>query len=176
MPSVSQLQGPRDGPREHRGDGRSTALRYSAMVRSFFRRNRSDNADDLTQQTLVNYLESRGRFRGESSASTYLIGIARNNLRAHRRRLERAFRIEAAFLDAGPPSSGRSAEGLEKALLRGIQQLPAELHLVLDLFYWRGIPQNTIARRLGVPVGTVASRLRRAKEKLRAFIVSYLED
>jgi RNA polymerase sigma-70 factor (ECF subfamily) len=170
------VDGLRPAAREEPHDGASLARRYSAMLRDFFRRNGTENADDLTQQTLMSFLESVGRFRGESRISTFLIGIARNKLRAHRRQTERTLRSEAvACFDIGPPSSRRSTEIREHALRRGMEQLPPDLRAVIELFYWRGIAQNDIAQRLSLPVGTVASRIRRAKEKLRAFIRSQID-
>jgi RNA polymerase sigma-70 factor (ECF subfamily) len=141
------------------------------LLRDFFRKSRTrEDGEDLAQQTFISYLESAGRFRGESSVSTFLVGIARNTLRAHRRRTQRLLRSDLAAIESGPPSSRRTVELREAALQRGMEQLPPELFAVLDLHYWRGIAQSRIADQLGVPVGTVASRIRRAKETLRAFL------
>jgi DNA-directed RNA polymerase specialized sigma24 family protein len=49
-------------------------------------------------------------------------------------------------------------------------RLPSKLRTTLELFYWGGLTESEIASLSGRPIGTVASRIRRAKVKLKAFL------
>jgi len=55
----------------------------------------------------------------------------------------------------------------EQALENAIYHLPLDLKVVIVMSYWHDMTQSDIAKKLVVPAGTVASRLRRARSKLR---------
>jgi RNA polymerase sigma factor (sigma-70 family) len=159
-----------------RGDSRAGAAlvaRHLVALRRFFRRTGGPDADDLVQQTLVACLESAHQFREQSSFRAFLLGVARNQLRSHRR-----FRRRHQEMAASPPeffdeveapayNRGKREYRQEAVLAHAMTQLPPELRTVLELFYWHHGRQEDIATLLGVPVGTVASRIRRGRKKLR---------
>jgi RNA polymerase sigma-70 factor (ECF subfamily) len=159
--------------------------RHSAMLRGFFgRRGLDAAADDLVQQTVLACLERIDHFPGEASFGSRLFGMARNQLRAHRRLVKRnedlASPAQEGFDDvASPPPSSSSAksDSTKEAVLAGaMQRLPPDLRTVLELSYWRGLGRNEIATSLRLPAGTVASRMRRAKEKLREMMRASAQD
>lgn len=155
-----------------RGAGDRLVDRHFADVFGFFRSRRADAADDLTQQTFLQCLQSCGSFRSEASFRTYLFAIARNLLYADMRRRSR--RGDVVCEVASLVDLGMSAlEWLESSddhelLVEALHQLPAELQLTLDLYYRQRLRGQQLIRVLGVPPGTVRSRIRRGIERLRA--------
>lgn len=125
-------------------------------------------ADDAAQETLRIALE-RGPRPGIPAAA-WLRGVLRNVVRRTRRTdARRRAREHAAATPLRAPDSG-SAERLarRKAVLEAILVLPETLRTAIELRYFEGLPPRAIARRLGVPVETCRSRVRRGLEALRA--------
>ena len=58
----------------------------------------------------------------------------------------------------------------EKLLLRALRQIPVELQMAVELFYWEHLPVAQIGEILEIPTGTVKSRLYRARDVLRQAI------
>ena len=129
-----------------------------------------DLADDATQATFV-VLTRRAQELGEVlSLPGWLQGVAtrvaRRLARVDRRGrgrplagIDPASRPELPRLDRAEVSEAIAAE---------LDRLPARYREVLSLRYLRGLSQHEVARRLGVPEGTVESRLHRAKSRLRS--------
>lgn len=145
--------------------------RYERALHRFFARKTKHGVDDLVQETLLACVQSVPNFRNECSFSTYLFRIARYQLYGRYRRHLRA--LEASFEDvesALPPSEAPPTD--ERALLDALDRLPPPLRDVLELSYFSELTQKQIAETLGLPSGTVASRLRRARETLRGLLAA----
>jgi RNA polymerase sigma factor (sigma-70 family) len=146
--------------------------RYFDALFRFFRNKVTDGADDLVQQTFLACVESRDRFRGDSSFRTYLFTVARSKLYDHLGRQHRQGAVDygvTSCVDLGMSPSGVMAEDeQQRMLLAGLRALPVDLQVALELFYFERIRGPELAEVLGVPEGTVRSRLRRGKELLRA--------
>ena len=131
-------------------------------------------ADDLTARVFTIAFERRRRFDLTApDARPWLYGIAsnlvRNDRRAERRMLAALGRVAAHADTAG----GDHAEGLvderERArLARALSELDRHQRDVLLLHCWAGLSHTEIAVALGIPPGTVASRLSRARGRVRA--------
>ena len=144
---------------------------YPAVHRYLARRTARAQADDLASATFVTAFERRRSFRPQStSARPWLYGIATNLLResgrATRRDGEVAHRLTTELptspgLDGAP---GPSTEGLPEALAT----LEAGQRDVLLLYAWEELSYEEIAEALEIPIGTVRSRLARARSHLRA--------
>jgi RNA polymerase sigma-70 factor, ECF subfamily len=121
-------------------------------------------ARDLASETFTRAFAARKRYdpaRGQ--ARPWLFGIANNLLRRHYRDEERRLRALArldAAREAAPPEEPRLADALAT--------LPREERDALLLFAWADLAYAEIASILGVPVGTVRSRLHRARAHVRA--------
>lgn len=146
--------------------------RHFPRVYRFFRTKVADGVEDLVQATFLACLEARGRYRGEGKFSTFIYGVARNQLLAHfRKRKSRgrmAAPLEHSVADLGPSPStvlGKNAD--EQRLYESICRLPVDLQISLELFYWEDVPSREIASILDVPESTIRSRLRRARIQLR---------
>lgn len=142
---------------------------YDAVHGYLARRGESDLADDLAAQTFTVAFERRASFRADlgSTALPWLFGIAtnllRNERRAERRALSALVELSArASVDHDDPASERSVLGEALASLEVGQRDALLLHA------WEGLRYDEIATALGIPVGTVRSRLARARARLRA--------
>lgn len=132
------------------------------------------DAEELTQQAFVEAAHSYSTFKGASELSTWLYGIAMNLVRNY---LSRAPHRRYAFEDDSVleyTSSGRPdpSEQLAqtqavKALQRELDDLPREMREVLLLVAIEEMSYEDAAKMLSIPVGTVRSRVSRARSTLR---------
>jgi RNA polymerase sigma factor (sigma-70 family) len=152
--------------------GRELFSRYFDSMYRFFRNKVDDAAEDLTQQTFMGLVQGKDRFRGEASFRTYLFMIARKRLYSYLRK-SRADQDatpwgERSVADLGLPSPSRvmASQEEQRLLLLALRQLPLEMQVALELFYWEELTVTEIAEVLETPVGTVKSRLQRARARL----------
>jgi len=140
------------------------------------RRADPDAADDLFQETWLRLVRARQRFDPRRRFSTWLFQIA-NNLcrdRWRRRSVERralqAVREHAEVLARPAPGPDEPVERSERRgrVLASLDALPERLREVLVLRYYQELSEKEIASVLGIPRGTVKSRLHAAANALRA--------
>ena len=132
-------------------------------------------AEDLTQDAFLAAFRQLSSFRHESSFSTWLIGIAlnlsRNYLNRDRGRKERLISDEFPTSESSEPNDSAlisHTEGQAFAALKDeIHKLPEDLRDALILVAMEGYSYEEVARHVQVPVGTVKSRVWRARETLR---------
>jgi len=146
---------------------------FGAILRYLRRRLDDQPAEEATAQTFFVAFDERDRFdRERADAGPWLFGIATNVARRHRRSEVRELRAIAALgVDAGDAEEGSEAK-LDAERLRGplaqcLAELPAEEADVLYLLVWAELDQPEIAAALDVPLGTVKSRLSRARKRVR---------
>lgn len=137
----------------------------------FFRNKVGDDADDLVQQTFLAVVKARDRFRGDSSFRTYLFTAARSKLYNHfsRKRPDQKDRLGVtSVIDLGVSMHRMMVKSEEqRLLLEGLRALPLDLQVALELHYFEGMRGPALAEVLEIPEGTVRSRLRRGRERLR---------
>ena len=121
-------------------------------------------AEEVVQETMVAVWRGAGSFKGGSQVSTWIFGIARNQAHALRRREARGAREPEEPLVLPDPAGPLEREGRVLAALEG---LPPEQREVVVLAFYEGLSYREIAELLGVPEGTVKSRMYFAKRKLR---------
>lgn len=134
-------------------------------------------AEDLASETFARALESRSRFDPTKGGErAWLFGIATNLLSKHRRSEVRGYRA-CARLGADPLRQGRDVEELVervdaqargRALAGALADLRAEERDVLLLVAHADMTYGEVAQTLDLPVGTVRSRLHRARTAVRA--------
>jgi RNA polymerase sigma-70 factor (ECF subfamily) len=141
------------------------------------------DAEDVTQQVFVSAWQSRGTLRpSESALPAWLIGIARRRVAdeyARRARAARNSRAVAANTASGSDIEGRDIVDrlVDRVLLReAVDQLSEPRRTVLHLAYVEDRTQEDIAGRLGLPLGTVKSHMRRGLLQLRRDLLPSLED
>lgn len=147
--------------------------RYYASIRRFFDLRAPAFADDLTQQTFLGAVEARDAFRRDASFKTFVFAIAHRQLLRHLRDAERGPRFRRFNVDPGPATSlsvvaVRQQE--HRLLLMALSQLPVDLQIVTELYYWENMRTAAIGEVLGVGQSTVTSRLARARELLSQHI------
>jgi RNA polymerase sigma-70 factor (ECF subfamily) len=149
--------------------GETLFERHVDAVCRFFANKAANNIEDLVQQTFLACLESAPRYRGESAVRSWLIGIANNVLRNHYAAQHRApITFATVSIEDLAPSVSRMLQLAQShvALLDALRRVPIDLQVVLELFFWEDMPGSEIAVTLGLPEGTVRSRLRRGRELL----------
>lgn len=152
---------------------------YERHARSLYRyvarRLGDDLAEDLTAQVFVEALTHQQNFDpAKGSEVAWLYGIATNLIRRHHRRETRAnvahARLEAHRVteDLNAPSESRLAAEADWARVAGVlADLSATDRDILLLYAWAELPYEAIAQAVGLPIGTVKSRINRARAKLR---------
>ncbi|MFD7513107.1 sigma-70 family RNA polymerase sigma factor, partial [Streptomyces sp. NPDC059853] len=127
-------------------------------------------ADDLTQDTFLRALRSLHRFEGRSTARTWLLSIARHTVVDSLRRAAARPRISPweDWRSAVEQAQPRGLPGFEDgvALIDLLAALPGERRRAFVLTQVCGMPYVDAARVLGCPVGTVRSRVSRARAGL----------
>src|ERR1700754_2105150 len=148
--------------------------RHFDAIHGYLRRRFDDElAKDITAQTFFVAFDRRSRFdRRRADSLPWLFGIATNLAHSHRRREQAELRAIAAM----PPELGVWIEGVESRvdadrmrnlLAESLADLPAEEADVLYLLVWGDLNQAEIAAALAIPLGTVKSRLSRARGRLQ---------
>ncbi len=127
------------------------------------------SADDLTQETFLRALKSLHRFEGRSSARTWLLSIARRTVADDLRHKASRPRIsdhdwQLAAERAQPSNLPGFDDGI--ALTDLVDNLPADRREVFVLTQLVGLPYGQAATHLGCPIGTVRSRVARARTTL----------
>lgn len=130
-------------------------------------------AEDLAQETMLTVWRKAAYFDGSrAEAATWIFTIARNlRIDALRRDRHPEPRPEDILLlaDAPTPADDQIAAARREDRLReALKTLPEEQALIVRLSYFQDKPHREIERDLGIPLGTVKSRLRLAMTRLRA--------
>ncbi|HSQ39240.1 MAG TPA: RNA polymerase sigma factor [Anaerolineales bacterium] len=132
-----------------------------------------DEAEDAVQEVFVSALRSLDSFRGDSSLKTWLFSITINLCRSRYQRGQRRTRLrqilESLFrADQTGPESEAIRHEADSALWRAVRALDEKHRIPIILRYYHDLPAAEVAEMLGIPVGTVHSRLNHARERLRA--------
>ena len=147
---------------------------YAPRVKAYMMRQGTDanTAEELAQETLLTVWRKAGLYSDDrGSATTWIFTIARN-LRIDRLRKEMTWvelpegRNEEASDDPLPDQMYEDNER-RKRVQSALSDLPAYQHEVVALSYIEGLSHSEIAERLGLPLGTVKSRMRLAYLKIR---------
>jgi RNA polymerase sigma-70 factor (ECF subfamily) len=127
-----------------------------------------DVVDDAVQDTFLAVWRSAGRYRGTGAAPAWIWGIAiRRLIDGIRRRPAREFRSGERLLDE-PSAEDRVLVGIEHGDLGGaLERLSPELRAVVQATVLDGLTSKEAGRLLGMPSGTVKTRMMRARAQLR---------
>ncbi len=149
--------------------------RHFGAIHGYLRRRLDPQlADELASQTFLIAFHRRSRFDPRRPDSRpWLFGIATNLARNHRRREIRELRALAELapeplMAIDGVESRLDAERMRGRLAQALAGLPSEEADVLLLLVWAELDQAEIADALAIPLGTVKSRLARARRRLQA--------
>lgn len=169
--------------RAQRGDLRAfdlLVLKYQGRVGALVSRYVKDpgEVEDVTQEAFIKAYRALDKFRGDSAFYTWLYRIAsnaaKNHLVARGRRpgadttIEDAetFEQSALISESSTPEAVAMSEELAQVVAEAMEALPEELRAALTLREFEGLSYDDIAAVLECPVGTVRSRIFRARESI----------
>jgi RNA polymerase sigma-70 factor (ECF subfamily) len=140
-----------------------------------------DDAAETAQEVFLSAYRAIRQFRGDANFSTWLYRIALNHATTRRKstisRRQRLVPIEGADLvdhvDVGPAESLEKKE-IRERVQRALNELDPEDAMVILLRDLQDIAYEDIARVLKVPVGTVKSRLHRARQALKTRLAAFV--
>lgn len=155
--------------------GNRLVERHFASVFRFVRAKIDVGVDDLVQQIFLALIECAGALREPDHFKSFLFGIARRQMLLHWRALRRQDNVidpdvesvhSLAVFAEGSPSGvvGRIAE--RERVIAAMRALPIDFQIVVELYYWEAMGVREIAAVIEAPVGTVKSRLARARGML----------
>jgi RNA polymerase sigma-70 factor, ECF subfamily len=150
---------------------------YRALYRYAYRLSGSANdADDLTQETFCKAQLNLSQLRDAARAKAWLFKILRNAY-LHRRRAEQHQHC-CSLEDVGEvaePAAEPLPEIDPDRLQQALQELPEVFRTPIILYYFEEFSYRDIAEQMDLPLGTVMSRLARAKAHLRARLLPAME-
>jgi RNA polymerase sigma-70 factor, ECF subfamily len=176
------------------GDKRAFDLlvrRYQSRIASAISRFVHDWAEvqDVAQEAFVRAYRAIGNFRGDSAFYTWLykiaINTAKNYLVSQGRRpptddvqVDDAVYLEAAarLKDASTPERELMRQEIERTVTATVERLPEELRTAITLREVDGLSYEEIAARMDCPIGTVRSRIFRAREAIDEHLRPLLTD
>ncbi len=149
--------------------------RHARELHRFLARRLGDLADDLLGELFVTAFERRHRYRAElPDARPWLYGIAANLVRRHHRAEATRYRalgrtpLTLVSPDGAPEAVALAdAEALRPRLAAALATLKPADRDVLLMLAWGQLDQAEVATARGIPLGTVRSRLHRARQQLR---------
>ena len=150
--------------------------RHAAAIQRYVtRRIGAQDAEDVVTETFLVAFAKRATFQADARACLpWLYGIATNLLGRHRRAELRRLRNSARAWEApeAEPFTDRvddrvSAQAAKARLAAALARLPAGQRDALLLLAWAGLSYEQVAAATGAPLGTVQSRISRARAKLR---------
>ncbi len=133
----------------------------------------ADAAADATQEGFIAMHAALGRFRSGEPVRPWILTIVGNRARNLRRGAGRRAEATLRLSVAGPARVSSSAEDAvtarerQEEVLQAVNALPPEDRAVVACRYFLGLAEVETARLLGLPPGTVKSRLSRARQRLR---------
>lgn len=155
-------------------------LKYQYRIRGLVSRLIKDSAEqeDVVQEAFIKAYRALARFRGDSAFYTWLyriaVNTAKNHLLAAARRppaqdidAEDAPHVHARLTETNTPEVILQNDRLVEAIRRAMMELPEELHQAITLRELEGMSYEDIAEMMDCPIGTVRSRIFRAREAIQ---------
>jgi RNA polymerase sigma-70 factor (ECF subfamily) len=138
-----------------------------------------EEAEDVGQETFIRFYKALPGFRGESSVKTYLTRIAMNlSLNELKRRKRKFFRFATKpvddYHDIADQSQERDGDVDRELVWKAIRELDEKFRSVVVLRLIDGYSTQETAGILGIPVGTVLSRLSRGQQRLKALLEPHM--
>src|SRR5690606_2537600 len=180
--------------RVQRGDSAAFDLlvrKYQHRIAALIGRYLADwsECQDVAQETFIRAYRAIGSFRGDAQFYTWLHRIAVNTAKNHLVSLGRRppsadidvtdaeqFDSGVRLRDTDTPEREMMRQQMEQTVLRAVEGLPEELRAAITLREVEGLSYEEIARRMDCPVGTVRSRIFRAREAIDQELKPLMDD
>jgi RNA polymerase sigma-70 factor (ECF subfamily) len=131
--------------------------------------------DEICHEVLLVAWQQAERFQGKARLATWLCGIAQHRAQKAWQRVARQHAAPLPKSSVGDTAADPEALLLHheqhQCLARAVAQLPPDLRVVVEAAYYQAVPYEAIAACLGCTVGTVQTRLVRARRRLRASLI-----
>jgi RNA polymerase sigma-70 factor (ECF subfamily) len=129
-------------------------------------------AEDVVQETFINFYTSYSNYRGEAGIKTYLYKILINECRQKQRKAWFRRNILTAEPDR---SSNANTDAVESAPVRlslseALKKLDTSTREALLLYYYNDLPITEISKILSKPEGTIKSKLKRGRDRLKSIL------
>lgn len=177
--------------RAKKGDSRAfdlLVLKYQGRVAQLVSRyvNNAAEVEDVTQEAFIKAYRALPKFRGDSAFYTWLYRIAANAAKNHLVALGRrpttdlalddseSYEVPGRLKDNESPDEVIMGQQLETVISQAIDALPLELKAALTLREFEGLSYDEIAEVLECPIGTVRSRIFRAREAIDQKVASQM--
>lgn len=150
--------------------------RYHRRLFAFIYRRLDDQeaAEDVLQEVMFEVWKKAGSFAGRSKPSTWLFGIARyktlNALRAYARPSAPEEEMAEFADESAGPEDRAAARSEQEVVQAALGRLGPEHREVLEMAYYEELSLAEIAEIVGVPPGTVKSRLFHARQQLKSLL------
>jgi RNA polymerase sigma-70 factor (ECF subfamily) len=144
--------------------------RHQNVLVNFFRRmGASNEAEDVAQETFLRVWRYRARYRPTAKFTTFLFTLARHAWADHLRRAQKQERVVESVTAEVMPHDAAAQHAAQQRLDAAVAltALPEKLRLVVVMSLFQGLKYDEIAAALGVPVGTVKSRMFLAMQRLK---------
>ena len=178
--------------RAKKGDSRAfdlLVLKYQGRVAQLVSRyvNNAAEVEDVTQEAFIKAYRALPKFRGDSAFYTWLYRIAANAAKNHLVALGRrpttdlalddseSYEVPGRLKDNESPDEVIMGQQLEAVISQAIDALPLELKAALTLREFDGLSYDEIAEVLECPIGTVRSRIFRAREAIDQKVASQMQ-
>jgi RNA polymerase sigma-70 factor (ECF subfamily) len=180
--------------RVQEGDKRAfdlLVLKYQHKIVNLISRYVNDHAEqlDIAQEAFIKAYRAIGNFRGDSAFYTWLyriaINTAKNHLVAQGRRpplsdIEATdaeqFDTDTRLKDRDTPENELLRDEIEQTVLKAIEELPEDLKTAITLREMEGLSYEEIAEVMDCPIGTVRSRIFRAREAIDRQLKPLIDD
>jgi len=173
---------PRDaaGSPDQAGDNLARRARQAAYLLALQLLGNADQARDVAQETMLRYYRHRHRLDPERSVKPWLLLVVRNQVRDlwRRRRVRKTQALEPAIADfsaelqdpAPGPEENAIRHERRRRLWTALAAMPADGREILVLRDFHDLTYDQLATVYKIPVGTVMSRLHRARKRLREML------
>ena len=132
-----------------------------------FRIGKAHDADDVLQETCIAAFKSFDELKDESLFKPWLLGIARHKCNDYFREKAKSLEIPIDELNESVLSYGAQGFTTVSVVRETLDLLGDKDKQILYLYYFKELPQDEIAKRLSLPLGTVKSRLHNAKQRFK---------
>jgi RNA polymerase sigma-70 factor, ECF subfamily len=153
-------------------------MRHNVRIHRFVMRltGKASIAEDIVSEVFLDIWRGAAEFSGKSNVSTWLLGIARNKtMSTLRRRTEAIFDYDVAadlVDDADDPEVVADRASRSAVVRRCLMRLPPPLREIVDLIYYHEKTVTEVAQIVGIPPGTVKTRMFHARGRLQEMLTN----